>query len=81
MLACSLAVTGVPGTLAQLIGTSGVLAAAVAANDGSITLRFDVPLAERFARVEVRRGTAADPMTYQSTLPMVALTNPVFRGV
>jgi hypothetical protein len=69
---------GVPGTLAQLIGSSGVLAHAVADPTGGITLQADVPASEGFARVEVRRGTAADPTTYQSTLPMVALTNPVF---
>ena len=77
-LSCSLAVTGVPGTLAQLIGSSGVLASAVADGSGSIALQADVAATEGFVRVEVRRGSAADPTTYQSSLPMVALTNPVF---
>jgi hypothetical protein len=77
-LSCTLTAHGVPGTLAQLIGSSGVLAHAVADPTGGITLQADVPASEGFARVEVRRGTAADPTTYQSTLPMVALTNPVF---
>jgi len=77
-LACSLAATGVPGTIAQLIGSSGVLASALADTSGAITLQADVPASEAFVRAEVRRGTAADPTTYQSSLPMVALTNPVF---
>ena len=38
-MACSFTATGVPGTTAQLIGTSGVLAAAVADNAGAITPR------------------------------------------
>lgn len=79
-LAVVLQVGGAPGTLAQLIGRTGtVLGAALAANDGTITLSANVDRAEAFARAEVRRVSASvDPMTYQSTLPMVALTNPVF---
>jgi hypothetical protein len=81
-LACSFTATGVPGTLTQLIGSSGVLAAAFADDTGAVTLQADIAVTEAFARVEVRRGpSTADPTTYQSTLPMVALTNPVFRGV
>ena len=79
-LAVELHVSGVPGTLAQLVGKSGtVLGAAFAENDGTIDLTSNVDRVEAFARVEVRRvsGTV-DPLTYQSTLPMVALTNPVF---
>ncbi|HEX4687381.1 MAG TPA: CehA/McbA family metallohydrolase [Nocardioides sp.] len=79
-LGVELHVSGVPGTLAQLIGKSGtVLAAASAENDGTLVLTATVDRAEAFARVEVRRvsGTV-DPMTYQSALPMVALTNPIF---
>ena len=81
-LAVTLSASGVPGTLAQLIGTSGtVLASAFAENDGTVLLQADVDRSERFARAEVRRAPrTADPTTYQSTLPMVALTNPVFIG-
>ena len=77
-LACHLEVTGVPGTVAQLIGTSGVLAAAFDSG-GSIILDHEVDVSEAFARVEVRRvPTTVDPMTDQSAAPMVALTNPIF---
>ncbi len=79
-LACSLSVSGVPGTVAQLLGSSGVLAAAVADGDGAISLQHDVAVTEAFVRVEVRRGAPADPMGDQSFLPMVALTNPIFCG-
>jgi hypothetical protein len=79
-LAVELHVAGVPGTLAQPTGRSGaVLGAAFAGNDGTIALTANVDRTEAFARAEVRRvsGTV-DPMTYQSTLAMVALTNPIF---
>jgi predicted metal-dependent phosphoesterase TrpH len=81
-LAVDLHVSGVPGTLAQLIGRSGtVLAAGLAENDGTITLSAAVARDEAFVRAEVRRVTGApDPMTYQPTLEMVALTNPIFIG-
>jgi len=78
-LACSVSVTGVPGTVAQLIGSGGVLAAATD-SAGTITLEHDVDVSEAFVRVEVRRGAPADPTGDLSSLPMVALTNPVFRG-
>jgi hypothetical protein len=56
-----------------------VLGAAYAENDGTLTLGVDVDRSEAFVRAEVRRVTGTvDPMTYQSTLAMVALTNPVF---
>ncbi len=79
-LACHLEATGVPGTLGQLIGSSGVLAAGFADNGGSLVLDATVDASEAFVRAEVRRpaGAVADPMTYQSGAPMVALTNPVF---
>ena len=78
-LACHLEVTGVPGTLAQLIGTSGTVLAASFDSGGAISLDHDVEVTEAFARVEVRRvPTTVDPMTYQSAAPMVALTNPIF---
>jgi hypothetical protein len=79
MLACSLTVSGVPGTVAQLIGSKGVLAAALADDAGAISLQADVAVTEAFVRAEVRRGTPANPSGDQSLLPMVALTNPVFR--
>ena len=76
-LACSLTVTGVPGTVAPDrqqrragLGRRGRLRGDHAPGD--------VAASEGFVRAEVRRGAAADPTTYQSTLPMVALTNPVF---
>jgi hypothetical protein len=80
MLACHLSASGVPGTLAQLVGAAGtVLASAYAENDGTNVLDADVDPSERFARVEVRRVTGTvDPTAYQSKLQMVALTNPIF---
>jgi hypothetical protein len=83
LLACHLDVTGVPGTLAQLIGKSGVLAAAFADSGGAITLQQDVAVDEGFVRVEVRRPASlpADPLSSQSKEPMVALTNPIFCQV
>lgn len=82
-LACSLTVSGVPGTVAQLIGASGVLAGAFADNGGAITLAHDVDFTEGFARVEVRRPASppADPTGDLTASPMVALTNPVFGRV
>jgi predicted metal-dependent phosphoesterase TrpH len=79
-LAVHLSVSGVPGTLAQVVGRSGaVLGAAYAENDGTLTLDVDVDRSEAFARAEVRRASGTvDPTVYQSSLPMVALTNPVF---
>jgi hypothetical protein len=78
-LACQVEVTGVPGTLGQLIGSSGVLDWAFADNAGSITMDTNVDPAEGFARVEVRRvPPTTDPTAYPAQAPMVALTNPVF---
>jgi hypothetical protein len=79
-LAVELRASGVPGTLAQLIGRSGtVLAAAYAESDGTLVLTADVDRSEAFARAEVRRVTGpVDQTAYQAGLQMVALTNPVF---
>ncbi len=79
-LACHLVLSGVPNTVAQLIGTSGVLAGAVIDDGGTLTLDHDVDVTEGFVRVEVRRPASAppDPTADQSSVPMVALTNPVF---
>jgi predicted metal-dependent phosphoesterase TrpH len=78
-LACHLDVKGVPGTVAQLIGNGGVLAAAVADGDGHLVL--DASVTSGFVRAEVRRATTpADPTGDLSFLPMVALTNPIFAG-
>jgi hypothetical protein len=79
-LACHLDVTGVPGTLAQLIGRTGVIAAAIADGAGHVTLDATVDPAQGFVRAEVRRpsGAVGDPTVYQSAAPMVALTNPIF---
>lgn len=81
-LVCSLDVTGVPGCLAQLIGRTGVLGYATADTSGHIALTQAVDPAQGFVRVEVRRpaGPVADPTAYQSSAPMVALTNPIFSG-
>jgi hypothetical protein len=79
-LAVHLDVSGVPGTLAQLIGASGtVLAHQAAENDGTIRLDATIDRSEQFVRAEVRRvsGTV-DPTTYQALQQMVALTNPIF---
>ena len=79
-LACHLDVTGVPGTVGQLIGTGGVLAGAFADDTGHLVL--DASVASGFVRAEVRRPATlpADPTADQSNAPMVALTNPIFCG-
>ena len=70
--------TGVPGTVGQLIGPTGVIAGAVA--DGTGHLVVDATVAGGFVRAEVRRPATvpADPTAPQTTAPMVALTNPIF---
>jgi predicted metal-dependent phosphoesterase TrpH len=77
-LACHLDVTGVPGTVGQLIGPTGVIAGAFADDSGHLVL--DAGVAAGFVRAEVRRPTTlpADPMSSQTAAPMVALTNPIF---
>jgi hypothetical protein len=82
-LACHLDVTGVPGTVGQLIGAGGVLAAAFADGSGHLVLDASVDASQRFVRAEVRRPdpVPADPLSDQANAPMVALTNPVFCGV
>jgi hypothetical protein len=79
-LACHLDVTGVPGTVAQLIGAGGVIAGAFADGGGRVLL--DAAVASGFVRAEVRRPATppADPTADLSTAPMVALTNPIFCG-
>jgi len=80
MLAVHLDVTGVPGCVGQLIGSSGVLAGAVDDGTGHLALDTTVPVTEGFVRAEVRRpGVVVDPAVDDlRTYPMVALTNPVF---
>ena len=79
-LAVHLDVTGVPGTVGQLIGTGGVLAGAFADDTGHLVL--DASVTSGFVRAEVRRPATlpADPTADQSNAPMVALTNPIFCG-
>jgi hypothetical protein len=80
-LAVHLDVTGVPGTVGQLFGSSGVLAGAVADQSGHLVIDASVAPSEGFVRAEVRRATSAvDPTGDLSLLAMVALTNPVFVG-
>jgi predicted metal-dependent phosphoesterase TrpH len=77
-LAAHLEVTGVTGTVAQLIGSSGVLAGAAADGSGHVALDATVPVSEAFVRAEVRRpGAAVDPTGDLTAYSMVALTNPV----
>jgi hypothetical protein len=64
-----LTVTGVPDSVATLIGPSGVLGTAQAV-DGTITLDQAVPGGLAFVRAEVKRGTT-----------MLAMTNPIFLAV
>ena len=80
-LACHLDVSGVPGTVGQLIGAGGVLAGAFA--DGTGHLVLDASVGSGFVRAEVRRPATlpADPTSDLSFTPMVALTNPIFCGV
>jgi hypothetical protein len=78
-LAVHLEVTGVPGTVGQLFGATGLLGGAAADADGRIVIDQSVDPAEGFVRAEVRRPTGAvDPDADLATSPMVALTNPVF---
>jgi hypothetical protein len=79
-LAVHLDVTGVPGTVAQLFGATGLLTGAVAGASGQIVIDTQVDPAEGFVRAEVRRPAGAvDPTSADlSSVPMVALTNPVF---
>jgi hypothetical protein len=77
----TLAATGVPTTVAQLWGPSGVLAGAVADGAGAVTLTADLPAsALAYVRAEIRRPKTAigDPTADYSASEMVALTNPVF---
>jgi hypothetical protein len=76
-------VTGVPGTVGQLIGPAGVIAGAIAAGDGHLVVDAAVDAAgAAFVRAEVRRPATLpdDPTTPQTGAPMVALTNPVFTA-
>jgi hypothetical protein len=81
-LACRLDVTGVPGTVGQLIGPTGVIAGAVADATGHLVVDATVApqVVAAFVRAEVRRPATlpADPTTPQTGAPMVALTNPIF---
>jgi len=80
-LAVHLEVTGVPGTVAQLFGATGLLTGAAADPSGRILVDTTVDPVEGFVRAEVRRpGGTADPGADLSAAPMVALTNPVFAG-
>ncbi len=82
-LACHLDVTGVPGTVGQLIGAGGVLAGCRSRTatghlvlDASVAVR--VRRAPRYA-VPPRAGRPdVGPSPF---MPMVALTNPIFCGV
>ena len=61
---------GVPGTLAQLIGTSGtVLASAFAENDGTVLLQADV---DRVRAVRPCRGTSRAPHRGPHDVPVDA---------
>lgn len=78
-LAVHLDVTGVPGTVGQLFGASGLVAGVVADQSGHLVIDAPVDPGEGFVRAEVRRTTGTvDPMGDLSGLTMVALTNPVF---
>jgi hypothetical protein len=66
-VAVHLEVTGVPDTVATLIGPAGNLGAPTPAVGGTITLETTVPGGTAFVRAEVKRGST-----------MVALTNPIF---
>jgi predicted metal-dependent phosphoesterase TrpH len=77
----TLTATGVPSSVAQLWGPSGVLAGAVADGAGAVTLTADLPAsALAYVRAEIRRPKTAigDPTADYSASEMVALTNPVF---
>jgi len=78
-LAVHLDVTGVPGTVAQLFGATGLLTGAVADASGQVVIDTSVAPTEGFVRAEVRRPAGTpDPAGDLSNAPMVALTNPVF---
>ena len=80
----ALAATGVPSTVAQLWGPTGVLAGAIADGTGAVTLTADLPAsALAYVRAELRRPKTeiGDPTGDYSASEMVALTNPVFVSV
>lgn len=80
-----LAVTGVPGCLAQVIGPLGPLAGAVTDRSGAAVVTVPVPVAlTAFVRAEVRRldgAPVASPLAGVPGLAMVAMTNPVWLEV
>ncbi|MGZ6917522.1 MAG: CehA/McbA family metallohydrolase [Oryzihumus sp.] len=71
---------GVPGSLARLLGASGVLGFAVADAWGHVRLSAQVPGSEPFVRAEVGRPDGSNPNPVEGTpiAEMAALTNPVF---
>lgn len=82
VLTVTLAVTGVPGGFATVLGPAGPVASAPADAAGRIGLTHQVPAAAvPFLRAEVRRPeptAPTDPTTGTPGGPMLALTNPVF---
>ena len=73
--------SGVPGCVGQLIGPAGVLAGALAADDGTLTVTMAAPASTiPYVRAEVRRpnGEVNSPTEDLAGSRMVALTNPVF---
>jgi hypothetical protein len=76
-----LTATGVPGTVARILGPAAVLGVAVADAEGAVSLEVPVPAgATPFVRAEIGRpdGEVTTPEQGQPFAEMVALTNPVF---
>lgn len=81
LVTVTMTASGVPTCVGQLIGPTGVIAGALAAEDGSLTVTSEVPASTiAYVRAEVRRpnGEVNSPVEDLAGSRMVALTNPVF---
>jgi len=81
LVTVTMTAAGVPMCVGQLIGPVGVIAGALAAEDGSLTVTAEVPASTiAYVRAEVRRPNAEvnSPVEDLAGSRMVALTNPVF---
>ena len=76
-----LAASGVPGSLARILGPAGVLGFGVADDAGAVTVETTVPAGTTpFVRAEVGRprGEVVSPAAGTPIDTMAALTNPIF---
>ena len=79
----TLTASGVPGSLARILGPAGVLGFGLADEAGALTVTAEVPVAANpFVRAEVGRpkGDVVSPVEGTPIDKMAALTNPIFLG-